>query len=117
MEVSIEYKSRCGFADFENKTFQITNKKSLPNVICKLIKVPEYTYTNTYTEKICEGNGWYSKGKQITEQITQDFYWLVVLENKCLGVINKNEMFKISLKYAIQDLKDKKHIKSFMSEI
>ena len=117
MEISNEYKSRHGFADFENNLFQITNKKEQPNVICELVKVPEYTYTNTYVEKICEGNGWYSKGAKITEQITHDFYWLVILDDKCLGVINENTQSKSSSKYAIQDLNGKKYVKEFLSTI
>ena len=90
MEISNEYKSRHGFADFEYNLFQITSGENIVET-CNLVKVPKYTYTNTYVEKICEGNGWYSKGAEITEQITHDFYWLVVLNSKCLGVINENE--------------------------
>ena len=117
MEYSKEYQSRHGFADFENKIFQITNKKEQPNVICELVKVPTYSFTRTYVEKICEGNGWYSKGAKITEQITHDFYWLVVLNSKCLGVINENAKSKSSSKYAIQDLNGKKYVKSFLATI
>ena len=52
---SNEFRSRHGFADFENNLLQ---KKRGENIVqtCSLIKVPEYTYTNTYIEKICEGN-------------------------------------------------------------
>lgn len=117
MEISTEYKSRHGFADFENKIFQITNKKEQPNVICKLVKVPTYSFKNTYHEKVCEGNGWYSKGKQITETITHDFYWLVVLDNKCLGVINESLKSNTSKKYAIQDFRFKKQVKEFIKTL
>ena len=113
---SDEYKSRHGFADFEYNLFQITSGENIVET-CNLVKVPEYTYTNTYVEKICEGNGWYSKGAKITEQITHDFYWLVVLNSKCLGVINENAKSKSSSKYAIQDLNGKKYVKEFLSTI
>ena len=115
MEISNEYKSRHGFADFEYNLFQITSGENIVNL--QPLKVPEYTYTNTYIEKICEGNGWYSKGEKITEQITHDFYWLVVLNDKCLGVINENTKSKSSSKYAIQDLNGKKYVKSFLATI
>lgn len=117
MEYSKEYQSRHGFADFENKKFQITNKKDQPNIICELIKVPTYSYTIKYHEKICEGNGWYSKGDLITETITHDFYWLVVLNNKCLGVINYNSKKSLSSKYAIENLNNKKHVYNFLCTI
>ena len=117
MEYSKEYQSRHGFADFENKTFQITNKKDQPNIICELIKVPTYSYTIKYHEKICEGNGWYSKGNLITETITHDFYWLVVFNNKCLGVINSNSKKSLSSKYAIENLNNKKHVYNFLRTI
>jgi len=116
MEISTEYKSRHGFADFENNLFQITSGKNIIET-CKILKVPEYTYTNTYVEKNCEGNGWYSNGATITEQITHDFYWLIILNGKCLGVINENAKGKTSLKYTIQDLNGKKYVKSFLSTI
>ena len=112
-----EFRSRHGFADFENKMFKITNAKNENTIDCELIKVPTYSFKNSYVEKICEGNGWYSKGAKITEQITHDFYWLVVLNSKCLGVINENEKSKSSSKYAIQDLNGKKYVKSFLETI
>ena len=117
MEYSNEYRSRHGFADFENKIFQITNKKEQPNVICELVKVPTYSFTRTYVEKICEGNGWYSNGAKITETIEHDFYWLVVLNNKCLGVINFNSKKSLSSKYAIENLNSKKYVKEFLRTI
>jgi hypothetical protein len=117
MEYSNEYQSRHGLADFENKTFQITNKKEQPNVICELIKVPNYSFKHTYFEKICEGNGWYSNGSKITKTITHDFYWLVVLNNKCLGVINFNSKKSLSSKYAIENLNSKKYVKEFLHTI
>jgi hypothetical protein len=117
MEYSNEYQSRHGFADFENKIFQITNKKEQPNVICELVKVPTYSFTRTYVEKICEGNGWYSNGAKITETIEHDFYWLVVLNNKCLGVINFNSKKSLSSKYAIENLNSKKYVKEFLRTI
>ena len=113
MIISNEYKGRHGFADFENKIFQITNKKEQPNVICELVKVPTYSFTRTYVEKICEGNGWYSKGEKITEKITHDFWWLVILDNKCLGVINQKTL---SNKYAIENIKFKQ-ITNFIKSI
>ena len=116
MEYSNEYKSRHGFADFENNLFQITSGENIVQT-CKLVKVPEYTYTNTYVEKICEGNGWYSNGAKITETITHDFYWVVILNNKCLGVINENSKSKSSSKYAIEDLKGKKYVNEFLKNI
>jgi len=117
MEYSKEYRSRHGFADFENKSFIITNKKNESTVNCQLIKVPTYSYKIKYREKICEGNGWYSKGDLITETITHDFYWLVVLENKCLGCINTNTKKSLSSKYLIENLNSKKHIKEFLITI
>jgi hypothetical protein len=117
MEYSKEYQSRHGFANFENKTFKITNKKDDTTINCELIKVPTYSFTHSYTEKICEGNGWYSKGSKITETITHDFYWLVVLENKCLGVINYNSKKSLSSKYAIENLNSKKYVKEFLRTI
>lgn len=117
MELSNQYKSRHGFADFEKLIFQITNKKEEPNVICELLKVPEYSFKHKYTEKICEGNGWYSKGETITKNITHDFYWLVILDNKCLGVINTSLKKTLSLKYAIEDLKGKKYVNEFLKNI
>ena len=116
MIISNEYKGRHGFADFENKIFQITNKKEQPNVICELVKVPTYSFTRTYVEKICEGNGWYSKGDEITEKITHDFWWLVILDNKCLGVINQNNEKTLSNKYAIENIKFKQ-ITNFIKSI
>ena len=53
MEISNEYKSRHGFADFEHNLFQITSGENIVET-CNLVKVPKYTYTNTYVEKICE---------------------------------------------------------------
>ena len=117
MEYSKEYQSRHGFANFENKTFKITNKKDDTTINCELIKVPTYSFTHSYREKICEGNGWYSKGSKITETITHDFYWLVVLENKCLGVINYNSKKSLSSKYAIENLNSKKYVKEFLRTI
>jgi hypothetical protein len=117
MEISNEYKSRHGIAYFNKKVFQITNNKEQPNIICSLIKVPTYSFKHTYTEKICEGNGWYSKGETITETITHDFYWLVVLNGKCLGVINENAKKSISTKFAIENLNNKKQIKEFIKTL
>ena len=117
MEYSKEYQSRHGFADFEYNLFQITNKKEQPNVICELVKVPTYSFTRTYVEKICGGNGWYSNGAKITETIEHDFYWLVVLNNKCLGVINYNAKKSLSSKYAIENLNNKKHVYNFLRTI
>lgn len=116
MEISTEYKSRHGFADFERNLFQITRGENIIET-CELIKIPKYTYANTYVEKICEGNGWYSKGAKITEQITHDFYWIIILNAKCLGVINENAKNKTSSKYAIQDLNGKKYVKKFLTTI
>jgi len=117
MEYSNAYQGRHGFADFERKTFQITNKKDSTTIECQLLKVPDYTFTHTYVEKICEGNGWYSKGDKISEKITHDFYWLVILNGNCIGCINENEKKPLSLKYAIEDLKGKKHIKEYLLKI
>jgi hypothetical protein len=117
MKYSNEYQSRHGFADFENKTFKITNKKDETTINCELIKVPTYSFTHSYTEKICEGNGWWSKGKKITETITYDFYWLVVLNEKCLGVINYNFKKSLYSKYAIENLNGKKYVKDFLTTI
>ena len=50
MEISNEYKSRHGFADFEYNLFQITSGENIVET-CNLVKVPKYTYTNTYVEK------------------------------------------------------------------
>ena len=113
---SNEYKSRHGFADFEYNLFQITSGENIVQT-CSLIKVPEYTYTNTYVEKICEGNCWYSNGSKITETIEHDFYWLVVLNNKCLGIINFNSKKSLSSKYAIENLNSKKYVKEFLRTI
>lgn len=117
MEYSNEYQSRHGLADFENKTFKITNKKDDSTIDCKLLKVPTYSFTHTYVEKICEGNGWYSNGAKITETIEHDFYWLVVLNNKCLGVINYNAKKSLSSKYAIENLNSKKYVKEFLRTV
>lgn len=117
MNYSNKYKSRHGFADFEKLSFQITNKTNSDNIICELIKVPTYSFVNTYNEKICEGNGWYSKGDKVTETITHDFYYLVVLDNECLGVIQDNLKKTISNKYAIQDLNNKKHVREYLKNI
>ena len=113
---SNEFRSRHGLADFEYNLFQITSGENIVQT-CKLVKVPEYTYKNTYVEKICEGNGWYSNGAKITETITHDFYWLIILDNKCLGCININAKKSLSSKYAIEDLKNKKYVKEFLSTI
>lgn len=117
MEYSNEYQSRHGFADFENKTFKITNAKNEITIDCELIKVPTYSFTKTRVEKICEGNGWYSNGAKITETITHDFYWLVILNNKCLGVINYNCKKSVSSKYAIENLNTKIYVKKFLSNL
>lgn len=114
---SNEFRSRHGFADFENKTFKITNKKNDTVIDCELLKVPVYSFKNSYVEKICEGNGWYSNGKKITETITHDFYWLIILDDKCLGCINTNAKKSLSSKYAIEDLNGKKYVKEFLSTI
>lgn len=116
MIISNEYKNRHGFANFENKTFKITNGKDENTIDCELIKVPTYSFVNSYNEKICEGNGWYSKGEKITEKITHDFWWLVVLDNKCLGVINQNNEKTLSNKYAIENIKFKQ-ITNFIKSI
>ena len=47
---SNEFRSRHGFADFENKTFKITNKKDESTVDCELLKVPTYSFKNSYVE-------------------------------------------------------------------
>lgn len=115
LKYSNEFKSRHGFADFDNKVFKITNGKDDSTVDCELIKVPTYSFQHTYTEKICEGNGWYSKGDKITKTITHDFYWLIVLDGKCLGVINTNSKKSVSSKYAIENLN--KYIKEFLKTL
>lgn len=115
MKHSNEFKSRHGFADFDNGVFKITNGKDDSTIDCELIKVPTYSFKHTYVEKICEGNGWYSNGDKITETITHDFYWLVVLDGKCLGVINTNSKKSLSSKYAIENLN--KHIKEFLKTL
>ena len=114
---SNEFRSRHGFADFENKTFKITNAKNESTVDCELLKVPTYSFKNSYVEKICEGNGWYSNGAKITETITHDFYWIIILDNKCLGCINANAKKSLSSKYAIEDLNGKKYVKEFLYTI
>jgi len=114
---SNEFRSRHGFADFENKTFKITNAKNESTIDCILLKVPTYSFKNSYVEKICEGNGWYSNGAKIRETITHDFYWLIILDNKCLGCININAKKSLSSKYAIEDLNGKKYVKEFLSTI
>lgn len=117
MEYSIEYKSRHGFVDFENKNFKITNAKNENTINCEIIKVPTYSFKHSYTEKICEGNGWYSMGSKINEIITHDFYWLIILNNKCLGCINTNSKKSLSSKYAIEDLNGKKYVKEFLQKL
>lgn len=114
---SNEFRSRHGFADFENKTFKITNAKNENTVDCELLKVPTYSFKHSYTEKICEGNGWYTMGDKKTETITHDFYWLIILDNKCLGCINANAKKSLSSKYSIEDLNGKKYVKEFLSTI
>ena len=115
MEYSNEYKSRHGFADFENNLFQITSKDNVIQT-CKLLKVPTYSVKFIYREKISEGNGWYSYGEMVTRTTIHDFYWLVILNNKCFGVIDENKKSK-SHKYAIQDLCGKKQVKEFLKQI
>jgi len=117
MNISNAYKSRHGFADFETKIFKITNGKDDTTIDCELLKVPTYSYTHKYRENICEGNGWYSKGKTITETITHDFYWLIILDNQCIGVIDVNLKSKVSGKHAIRELTGLTHIKEFLKTI
>lgn len=117
MQYSNEFQSRHGFANFDNKTFKITNKKDDTTINCSLIKVPDYSFKSTYRENICEGNGWYSKGEKITETITYDFYWIVVFENKCIGTIRDNQRKTLSLKYAISNLNGLNFIKDFLRTI
>lgn len=117
MEYSNTYKSRHGFVDFKEKTLKITNRKDESTIDCQLIKVPEYSFKHTYTEKICEGNGWYSMGDKKTETITHDFYYLVVLKNSCIGVIQTNLKQSISGKYTIRDLSGLKQVKEFLKTI
>lgn len=50
MEISNEYKSRHGFADFEHNLFQITSGENVVKT-CKLVKVPEYTSVNKLITK------------------------------------------------------------------
>lgn len=114
---SNEFRSRHGFADFENKTFKITNAKNENTIYCELVKVPTYSFKHSYTEKICEGNGWYTMGDKITETITHDFYWLIILDNKCLGCLNENVKKSSSSKHSIEDLNGKKYLKEFLSTI
>ena len=114
MIISNKYKSRHGLADFETNVFKLTNKKDDTTIDCELIKVPTYTFKHSYIEKVCEGNGWYSKGSKITETITHDFYWIVVLDGECLGCINTNNKKSISKKYALEDLGGKKYVKDFV---
>ncbi len=117
MNYSNKHQSRHGFADFENKTFKITNKKDDTTIDCKLVKVPTYSFKHSYVEKICEGGGWYSNGAKITETITHDFYWLIILENECIGVVNENSKGKLSSKYCIENLNGKKYIKEFLHNL
>lgn len=114
---SNKFRSRHGFANFENKTFKITNAKNESTIDCELIKVPIYSFKHSYTEKICEGKGWYTMGDKKTETITHDFYWLIILDNKCLGCLNTNAKKSLSSKYAIEDLNGKKYVKEFLSTI
>jgi hypothetical protein len=114
MKISKEYQSRHGFADFENNTFKITNAKNETTIDCELIKVPTYSFKHTYKEKISEGNGWYTIGDTITETITHDFYWIVVLNNECLGVVNHNSKKSLSTKYSIQNFNGLKYVKEFV---
>jgi hypothetical protein len=114
MEIDKTYFGRHGFVDFENKTFKITNGKDNTTIDCDLLKVPNHTFKNTYHEKICEGNGWYSKGEKITETIIYDFYWVVVLKNKCIGVVNQNHKKTLSKKTQILNFNGLKWIKNFV---
>ncbi len=114
---SNEFRSRHGFADFENKTFKITNRKDDTTIDCKIVKVPTYSFKHSYREKISEGNGWYTMGDTINETITHDFYWLIILDNKCLGCINTNTKKSLSLKYSIENLNGKKYVKEFLSTL
>lgn len=63
MEISNEYKSRHGFADFEHNLFQITSGENIVET-CNLVKVPKYTYTNTYVEKYVRVMDGIQKGKK-----------------------------------------------------
>jgi hypothetical protein len=115
MEYSKEFKSRHGFANFETKTFQITNKKNSENVICELLKVPCNEYIRTYKEVLCEGGGWYSNsGNIISEKIKEDSYWLVILNEKCLGFIDSNYKKTLSNKLPILYLGITRIIKHYL---
>ena len=117
MEYSNEYQSRHGLADFESSTFKITNKKDSTTIDCKLIKVPDYSITRTFNESVCEGNGWCSIGNKKTETINYNSYWLVVLNNKCLGVIDTREKKSLSGKFKITQPHIKQHIITFLQTI
>jgi hypothetical protein len=117
MKYSNKYQSRHGYANFNNLSFQITNKKDDTTIDCQLIKVPTYSFKHTYKEKICEGNGWYSMGETITETITHDFYWLVIYDNECIGALNTNLKKAPSKKHAILNLNGLKHVKEFLKTL
>ena len=117
MKYSNKYQSRHGFVDFDKKLFKITNKKDETTIDCTIIKVPTYSFKHSYVEKICEGNGWYSKGNKITETITHDFYWVIILDNECIGVIQTNLNKTLSGKYSINNLNGLTHVKDFLKTI
>lgn len=117
MKYSNQYNSRHGFANFEDKTFKITNSKDDSTIDCVLIKVPTYSFKHRYFEKISESGGWYSKGDKITKTITHDFYWLIVLENQCLGIIEDNLKKSLRSKYAIKNLNSLKYVKEYLKTI
>ena len=117
MKYSNKYQSRHGYANFEKQSFHITNKKDDTTIDCKLIKVPTYSFKHTYCENISEGNGWYTKGPKKTVTITHDFYWLVILDNECLGALNTNIEKSWSGKYVILNLNGLKYVKEFLKTL
>jgi hypothetical protein len=117
MKYSNKYQSRHGYADFNNLSFHITNKKDDTTIDCSLIKVPTYSFKHTYCEKICEGNGWYSKGPKRTQTITHDFYWLVIHDNECIGALNTNIKKSLTGKHAILNLNGLKYVKEFLKTL
>lgn len=117
MNISDKYQNRHGLADFNQLTFNITNKKDTTTVNCTLLPIPEYTTEYTYRERICEGNGWTSPGEMITKIIIHNGYYIVILDNECLGYINSKTKPTLSTKYPILKLDGMLEIKKFIKII
>lgn len=79
------------------------------NDFCKLVKLPTYTYS--YKERECLGNGWYGAScETITKQ--QENAYLVIHNDKAIGYIIATE----NGRYYLSRIKSEKFIENYANK-